>query len=451
MKPETEVPSQRTCHTCRSLRILLLCTSDEGGGAAEACRRLLSALTEVGLEARLLVLNQGLGDERTSSVARGWGGRLHRHWAFLAERLEIYLRNGRSREQLFRVSTARWGFDLTRHPWVQWADVLHVHWINQGFLSLGGLRGLAGLGKPIFSTLHDLWSVTGICHLPLRLDRDGAHLCPRYELGCGKCPLLGSQREDDLSRRTWLRKRFLAEPPFRYLAVSRAEAELAERSPLLRDYGPVEVLTNPVDLSLFSRQRALARPRPSWWQAGRIYLTVVAARLDEPVKGPHLLVALTKHLQATYPDLAAKMCLLLIGGIKDERPLSGIAIDQRRLGRISDREELAALYALSTVVLSTSVYETLGQTLVEAHAVGTPAMAFCCGGPEDVIEEGRTGYLIPRYEIDRYADRLIELIEALDQGGFSSEACQRRAELFSSVTIAERLREKYEQALTLSL
>ncbi|MBF1317519.1 MAG: glycosyl transferase family 1, partial [Porphyromonadaceae bacterium] len=145
--------------------MLLLCTSDEGGGAAEACRRLLDALTAVGIEVRMLVVKKGTADERIASVADTTSRRLWAKAAFLLERLEIYLRNGHSRQHLFRVSTARWGCDIASHPWVKEADILHLHWINQGFLSLTTLKKLAALGKPVFSTLHDLWVATGICHL----------------------------------------------------------------------------------------------------------------------------------------------------------------------------------------------------------------------------------------------------------------------------------------------
>ena len=117
----------------------------------------------------MLVVKKGPEDERIASVADTTPRRLWAKTAFLLERLEIYLRNGRSRQHLFRVSTARWGCDIASHPWVREADILHLHWINQGFLSLTTLKKLAALGKPVFSTLHDLWAATGICHLPLEL------------------------------------------------------------------------------------------------------------------------------------------------------------------------------------------------------------------------------------------------------------------------------------------
>ncbi|MBF1047016.1 MAG: glycosyltransferase [Porphyromonadaceae bacterium] len=429
------------------LKVLLLCTAEQGGGAAEACRRLLEGLYSVGLEARLLVLHGGAETGAIRSVLEGAGARLWAQTAFLLERAEIYLRNGCDRGRLFRVSTARWGFDVSRHPWVQWADVLHLHWINQGFLSLSGLQRLSLLGKPVFATLHDLWMATGICHLPLELSASGAQLCPRYREACGYCPLLSSRSEHDLSRQIWERKSFLSTPAFHYIAVSTAEAALFAESPLMRSARPALVLPNPIDLELFSPRTAEAMPVPSWYKEGRYYLTLVAARLDDVVKGPELLKAVARAFRTQSPEFAAHTTLLLIGETKrkdyfDDLPLSHIS-----LGRVSDRRELAAIYAHSDAVLSTSVYETFGQTLSEALAVGTPVLSFRCGGPEDIIEDGRTGYLIDACDPEQYAARLIELLERREQGDFAPEICRSSVQRFGAARIATELARLYTAAL----
>ena len=432
----------------RPLKVLLLCTAEQGGGAAEACRRLLEGLCSIGLEVRLLVLHGGEGDAGTvRSVLDGSRARLWAKAAFLLERAEIYLRNGRDRGRLFRVSTARWGFDVSRHPWVQWADVLHLHWINQGFLSLRGLQRLSLFGKPVFATLHDLWMATGICHLPLELSASRAELCPRYREGCGYCPLLSSRSAHDLSRQIWQRKAFLSSPAFHYIAVSTAEAALFAESPLMRSARPVLVLPNPIDLELFSPRTAEAMPEPSWYEAGRYYLTLVAARLDDVVKGPELLKAVARAFRVRSPELAARTTLLLVGETKQRGYFDDLALSHISLGRVSDRRELAAIYAHSDAVLSTSVYETFGQTLSEALAVGTPVLSFRCGGPEDIIEDGRTGYLIDAFDPEQYAARLIELLERRERGYFDRETCRSSVQRFSADRIATELAGLYAAAL----
>ena len=44
------------------------------------------------------------------------------------------------------------------------ADIINLHWINGGFLSLKSLEKLSELNKPVVWTLHDMWAFTGGCH-----------------------------------------------------------------------------------------------------------------------------------------------------------------------------------------------------------------------------------------------------------------------------------------------
>lgn len=435
----------------RPLRILLLSTSDSGGGAAEACRRLVEAFTGLCyVEVRLLVLHHTSDLAHVGSVASTPLRKLRGRGYFLAERLEIYLRNGHLRRDLFRVSTARYGFDVSRHPWVKWADVLHLHWINQGFLSLTSLERLSSLGKPIFTTLHDLWMATGICHLPLEFSQaSGATLCPRYEQGCGSCPLLRSSAEEDLSRQVQRAKAFLAGPMFHYIAVSQAEARLFQRSPLMQGRPAPFVLPNPIDLDLFTPERGEDELTYEWYSPHTRYLLLVAARLDDEVKGGHLLREICTHLKTEAPELVQNLCLLLVGNIKDPKAFADFPIPTRALGAISDRRSLASLYRLSSVTLSTSVYETQGQTLVEGLATGVPAISFACGGPEDIIHDGENGFLIPAFDTQLYAERLVQLLREQEQGGFAPSTCRHSVQGFAADAIAVQLLSLYEYALSL--
>jgi len=55
--------------------------------------------------------------------------------------------------------------------------------------------------------------------------------------------------------------------------------------------------------------------------------------------------------------------------------------------------ELAYYYNLADVFVFPSQWETFGLVMIEAMACGTPVAAYPCQGPEDVIDQGITGFM----------------------------------------------------------
>jgi len=69
-----------------------------------------------------------------------------------------------------------------------------------------------------------------------------------------------------------------------------------------------------------------------------------------------------------------------------------------------------AVYRRSGIVVVTSRLESFSRVCVEAMAHGRPVVATRCGGPEGLIEDGRTGFLVDVDDHRALADRIERLL-----------------------------------------
>lgn len=363
------------------MKVALICKSDATGGAAVVSFRLMNALRARGIDARLIVAER-LTDSHYSVRAAGrWRAKI----PFIAERLRIFIANGFSRSTLFKIDNASDGLPLHKIPFIREADVICLNWINQGLLSLKGIRKLAQLGKPVVWTMHDMWNMTGICH---HAGECKHFLYPAGE--CGNCPLLGSKSgTNDLSHATFLRKKNLyGSCKIAFVAVSNWLADTARKSTLLHNEN-ISVIPNPFPQEYLEPGAAKALiPR----SGGKIRLIFGAARLDDPIKGLPTLVRATQLLKRNWKTIAEKIELITFGTLKDPDALDGIEVATTHLGRVLP-ETIRSIYESGDIVVSTSSWETLPGTLIEGQAWGCIPVALDHGGQSDIIDHEKTGYL----------------------------------------------------------
>lgn len=360
------------------MKVAIVCQSDSLGGAAIATRRLMHALQAEGINAEMLVFNKMSADDTVHPTC----SRLRRAFPFMGERLGIFLKNGFSRANLFKVSTASTGIDISRHPVIREADVILLSWINQGMLSLRGIRRLASLGKPIVWNMHDMWNLTGICH--------HAYECTAFTEKCGNCQFLTGRRRHDVAYRTQRRKADLYNScSITFVAVSEWLAERARRSSLLRN-ADVRVISNAFPIASF-----FTKPTVEMQCVGDSEQLIVmgAARLDDPIKGLPYAIDALNYLFDNEPEIARNCVAVFFGDIKDASLFDRLRFPYRHLGLVNDNNILRQLYARADVVLSTSLYETLGCTLVEGMASGALPVSFGRGGQTDIFDHKVTGYM----------------------------------------------------------
>ncbi len=411
------------------MKILLINTSDIRGGAAIAAFRLMNDLNANGQQAKMMVREKLSDNDNVVQV----GGNLANRWNFLAERTRIFAHNRFSRKNLFDVSIADRGLSVVNHPLFRDADVIHLHWINQGMLSLKEIGRIIASGKKVVWTMHDMWPFTGICH--------HAWDCDHYENGCGRCPFLGSDSSKDLSAQLFKKKQLIySSAGIQFVCVSRWLADKAGQSALTS--GPtIDVIPNTIDTALFS-------PGENNRHQHQRCKTIVmgAARLDHPIKGFDYLKRALQILVDEKRIEQDSVKLLLFGSVKQPASFfQEIPVTYEHVGQIVDEKEIADLYTRADAVVVPSLYETFGQTLTEGMGCGCPAISFDNSGQTDIITHRQNGYLARYKDAHDLAEGIYWTLFEADSHMLSENAREKVVTHYSGGQIAEKYMQVYSR------
>jgi glycosyltransferase involved in cell wall biosynthesis len=397
---------------------IALLTTYPYGGAGIACRRLQHALNASGVRADLLT--------REDTPSR---------WPFFAERL-AFLPHERDRSVRFSFSLANFGADLSKHPVVQQADVLHLHWINQGFLSLRNIQQLASLDKPIVWTLHDMWAFTGGCHY------SGA--CERYKQSCGNCPFLRRPGPADLSHQVWLRKKMKYPPNVHFVTCSEWLAERARESGLLRQFH-VQSIPNPIDTTIFTPVPAETRlefRRRLGINDAALVVLFVAVKVQDERKGFRYLQLALAELKTQHPDLQIE---LLVLGHSRQEDLATLPYPAHPLGMVQDSTQLSQIYGSSDVFTIPSTEDNLPNTVMESLACGTPVAGFQTGGIPEMVDHQQNGYIVPQRDSKGLAEGIAWIGNNLNQTRSAARAKAEQA--YANTVVAQRHIALYKKLL----
>lgn len=91
---------------------------------------------------------------------------------------------------------------------------------------------------------------------------------------------------------------------------------------------------------------------------------------------------------------------------------SELGIDESRCGIHGPITDVQKEYLRSSVFVLPSRFEGFGLVLIEAMACGVPVVSFDCeNGPRSIISDGKDGFLIPPFDVDGYAEKLVSLMQ----------------------------------------
>jgi len=413
------------------MNILHLISGDlSSGGAARGAYWLHLGLRKLGVNSKVLTNSQDvMGDISVTSILKGKISKLEKMITGQLDSLPLMLYPNRKQNDIF--STGLVGYNFIKTPEYQQADIIHLHWINNGFVNI---KDLSKIDKPIVWTIRDMWPFTGGCHI--------SYDCDRYKNGCGNCRHLNSKSSFDLSKIIYSRKIKYYPKTMEVVGISDWISEEAKKSNIFREIS-VKTIANSIDTSVFyPTDKSLARKALGIEKGKRIILTG-AGNLRDPYKG------FDKYLEAVS-ILDRKKYLLCFFGNLDKTVIEGLGFECKTYGAIRDSEFLRLVYSSSDVFVASSVMEPFGKTLVEAMSCGTPVACFDATGPKDIVTHLIDGYKAKPFDSVDLADGIEWIINNHNYDKLCENAIKNASSKFDNVVIAERYIDLYTRMLSSS-
>jgi len=414
------------------VKILFLSTFEKAGGAARSAHRLYLQLNKLGLDCRMLVQYKQSTDQSVSGPESWLTKKIGMLRPYL-DGLPLLL----YRSRLSPPWSLAWLPNSVSSVVQSFSpDIIHLHGIGHGFLSLASI---VRLSKPLVWTLHDSWAFTGGCHLPGN--------CTRYINSCGRCPQLKMRHESDLSRWGWQRKAsYWSKLDLTFIAPSQWIADCAQASSLLNSF-PIDFIPNGIDNNHFSpAARRDARDTLNLPQDAIVILYGASSFMRDENKG---FAYLESALTALDSNISKKKLMLLLFGDNHfpKHELAGIPV--RSLGLIASENLLLSVYRAADLFVLPSLQENLPNTLMEAMACGVPCVAFEVGGVGDLIKHKGNGFLVKAADAGALARGINWMLADGDRRTELSRQSRRTIETnFAIDRIAELHMAEYEKILS---
>jgi glycosyltransferase involved in cell wall biosynthesis len=352
------------------------------------------------------------------------------------ERFVIWLHLHFRREHLFEIDMANVGTDITQLPEFQEADVIHLHWINQGMLSLKGIRKILTSGKPVVWTMHDIWPATAVCHY--------SRGCEQYHTRCVQCPLLPG---DGMAKQVWNRKeQMLSGQRITYVCCSEWLAGEARKSALLKDQRIVSI-PNAIDTRLFRPQDKKQARQTLELPTDRRIILFVSQRVTDPRKGISYFVDAVSRLVQQHPEMKDNTGVAILGGHAED-VASQLALPSYPLGYVSNPSRIVSVYNAADVFVLPSLEDNLPNTLMEAMACGVPCVGFHVGGIPEMIRHQVNGYVAKERDAADLAQGIHYVLADADYETLSRECQHHVAQKYSQQSVANRYIEEYQNSMT---
>ena len=420
----------------KKIKVLHLTNNDVLGGAARYVMRLHESLIDNGVDSKILVLQKESDSGHVMQISRN---RYLKKMSHFFDRIPTLLYKNKN-----KFSSGIYGKVSQGQIKNIEFDVLHIHWITDGAISIKSLKNLSSIGKPMIWSILDMWPFTGGCHYD--------NNCDKYSNTCGACPELSSKSNYDLSSFLLSQKmKYYSKMDFTIIAISNWLRKCILNSASMKNKD-VHVIHPCVNTNLFrpvnkihSRDLFLL-PRDK-----KLILFGAVHSTSDPRKGYKYLLKAIKILERNASQL--NKFELVVFGATTSKLLNQIKSKVHYIGRlksgfgIHDDASLAALYSAADVTIVPSIQEAFGQLAIESMACGTPVIGFTETGLDDIINHKIDGYLAKINSPEDISNGIKWIFDHDDYSKLSISASDKIKKMFSYKKSSEQCINLYENLM----
>lgn len=417
--------------------ILHLSTFHLEGGAGVAATRLHRALLQAGEDSWMLVPSVQKAENSVIPLAdTKWKSRIA-FFRFISERLQFFPHE-KDKSVRFAFSPAAAGADISNHPLVKKADIVHLHWINFGFLSMDSLQKLFSLGKPIVWTLHDMWAFTGGCHY--------SRGCDHYLTHCQYCPYLSKPDEYDISFQQFERKKEIYKlAKMALVSPSNWLNDLVQKADLTKNTEALSI-PNCLGTEIFKPKNKIEIRKALNLPTDKILILFAGANTQDPRKGFTYFKEALKISTAALDHVE-----VLIFGKSDSGSFDSFPVPVHYLGKILESDQMVNIYNAADMIVVPSLEDNLPNTIMEAMACGTPAVGFATGGIPEMIDHEINGFVAKLKSAASLAKGIEWVLKNNTAGKLSENARKKVMETYSENVVTAQYIELYESLLQIEM
>ncbi len=325
------------------------------------------------------------------------------------------------------------------------------------------LAEVESLGIPIvefpLNSLHNLRAAWLFCRLVRFLRQNRIDILHAFDFYtsvfavpaarvAGVPVVLASRRELADLRSAWQRRAIRLACQLATGVVVNSRAASLSLSPACNGgRGRVDIVPNCIDPEQLRPTAAADQVRTQLGIPADAPLIGILANL-RPEKDLPMFLCAAQRVRSVVPDSR----FLIIGDGPERYKLEALANHLGLSGAaffLGDRSDVPDLLAALDVFVLCSYTESFPNAILEAMAMGRPVVATNVGGTPELVEEGKTGYLVPVGDAEAMADRIFELLRDPSlRRGMGQAGSDRVKREFTAERVKQKLEDLYDRLLS---